>query len=141
MTSLPTVVRRCYSSGMARKEMKPSRGPNRVSEAAVEYGTVAQPAAYAVTMADRGRLVLPAEVREQLKIKEGDRLTLRVGPDGTLTMQTAAVFARSLRGVFKHLAPGRSLVDELIEDRRREAAMEDRKDAEFLARRKAKVRR
>jgi AbrB family looped-hinge helix DNA binding protein len=134
-------VRRCYAVRMIRREMKVPRGPNRVREAAVAYGTVAEPSAYAVTMADRGRLVLPAEVREQLKIKEGDRLTLRVGPDGTLTMQTAAVFARSLRGMFKHLAPGRSLVDDLIAERRREAAMEDRKDREFLTRRKRRAKR
>ena len=99
------------------------------------------PQAYAVTMADRGRLVLPAEVRERVKIKEGDRLTLRVDPDGTIRLQTAAVFAQSLLGIFKHLAPGRILSDELIAERRREAAMEDRKDREFMARHRLKRRR
>ena len=119
---------------MARYEIKPNR-PSRVREASPEYVTAPPSAAYAVTMADRGRLVLPAEVRERLAIKEGDRLTLRVDPNGTITLQTAAAFAQSLHGMFKHLArPGRLASDELIAERRREAAMEDRKDRAFIAR-------
>ena len=125
---------------MARYEIKPDR-PGRVREASPAYETSPLPAAYAVTMADRGRLVLPAEVRERLKIKGGDRLTLRVDPNGTITLQTAAAFAQSLHGMFKHLSRGRSLVDELIADRRREAAMEDQKDREFMARHGLKKKR
>src|SRR5436309_2462755 len=100
---------------MKKYESKAPRSP-RVREVAATYGGVesAAPMAYAVTLAERGRLVLPVDVRERLKIKAGDRLTLRVEPDGTLRLQTAAVFARSLRGIFKDLAGGRSLVDELI---------------------------
>jgi AbrB family looped-hinge helix DNA binding protein len=118
--------------------------PNRVREASPEYlapAPLERPQAYAVTMADRGRLVLPAEIRERLDIKEGDRLTLRVEPDGTLTLQTAAVYAQGLLGMFKHLAPGRSLVNELIAERRREAALEERKGREFVARQKRKIKR
>jgi AbrB family looped-hinge helix DNA binding protein len=127
---------------MARHEMKPR--PGRVREAMPAYGGAEPPSApqaYAVTMADRGRLVLPAEVRERLKIKEGDRLTLRVDADGTIRLQTAEVFARGLVGMFKHLAPGRILSDELIAERRREAATEDRKDRAFIARHRLKRRR
>jgi len=91
-------------------------------------------------MGDRGRLVLPAEVREQLNINEGDRLTLRVDPDGTIRLQTGAAFARSLRGMFKHLAPGRSLADELIAERRLEAKQEERETQEFLVRYRAKAK-
>jgi AbrB family looped-hinge helix DNA binding protein len=120
---------------MARYQIK-RRRPRRVREASPEYGAPAQAQAYAVTVADRGRLVLPAEVRERLHIKEGDRLTLRVEPDGTLMIQTAEVYANSLVGMFKHLAPGRSLGDELIAERRREAAMEERETRGFLARRR-----
>ena len=123
---------------MARYGIK-RRPPSRAREASTAYGEPApQPAPHActVTMADRGRLVLPAEVRERLKIKEGDRLTIRIEPDGTLMIQTAEVYANSLVGMFKHLAPGRNLVDELIADRRREAAMEERETREFLGRRR-----
>jgi len=92
------------------------------------------PVAFGVVMADRGRLVLPAEVRDRLNIKPGDRLTLRVEPDGTMKLLTAAAFARSLRGMFKHLESGRLLSDELIAERRREAAMEERDTQAMLAR-------
>ena len=128
---------------MKRYEIKPSRGPNRVREAAPVYGVAAPaeaPVAFAVTMADRGRLVLPAEVRERLNIKEGDRLTLRVDSDGTIKLQTGAAFARSFRGIFKHLAPGRCLSDELIAERRLEAAQEERETQAFLGRYRAKAK-
>ena len=128
---------------MARYEIKSGR-PGRVSETAPAYGEAdpqPTPQAYAVTMADRGRLVLPAKVRERLKIKEGDRLTLRVDPDGTIRLQTPEVFAQSLVGLCKHLAPGRVVSDELIAERRLEAAMDDRKDREFIARHRLKRRR
>ena len=123
---------------MAHYAIKPEP-PGRVRETSTVCEAPPS-AAYAVTMADRGRLVLPAAVRERLQIKEGDRLTLRVDPDGTIRLQTGAAFARSLRGMFKHLAPGRSLSDELIAERRREAAKEERETQEFLARRRAKAR-
>ena len=130
---------------MARYAVKSPRRA-AVREAAATYGdegrkAATAPTGFMVTMADRGRLVLPAEVRERLNIKEGDRLTLRLELDGTIKLQTPMVFARSLRGIFKHLAPGRSLVDELIAERRREAAIEDRKDREFIARQRRKGRR
>lgn len=44
--------------------------------------------------------------------------------------------AERLSGLFADVAPGRSLVDELIVDRRAEAAAEDRDEAEYLARRR-----
>jgi AbrB family looped-hinge helix DNA binding protein len=94
------------------------------------------PVAFGVVMAERGRLVLPVDVRERLNIKPGDRLTLRVEPDGTMKLLTAAAFARSLRGMFKHLGvPGRSIVDDLIAERRREARMEEEDTRAMLARR------
>ena len=132
---------------MARYEIKRPRGPNRASETAAVYAATsdgtrtAEPSAFAVTMADRGRLVLPAEVRERLKIKAGDRLTLVLETDGSLRLLTADAYIRRLRGAFKHLAPGRILSDELIAERRREAAIEDRKDREFQARHHIKTRR
>ena len=124
---------------MARYEIKPKR-PGRVRDASPTYGEAAAPRhAYAVTMADRGRLVLPAEVRKRLNIQEGDRITLWLDPDGTMRLQTASVYAHSLFGMFKHLSPERHAVDELIAERRREAAMEER-DTRALARRHGRKR-
>src|SRR5712692_5884145 len=118
---------------MGRSHIRP-KPASRVAETVVEYAAspVVEPSVYSVTMADRGRLVLPAEVRERLNINEGDRLAVILEQDGTIKLQTRAVAIRNLRGAFKHLAPGRSLVDELIAERRREAAMEER-DARAFA--------
>jgi AbrB family looped-hinge helix DNA binding protein len=113
-------------------EIKRER-PSRVRETAPVYGaaddetaTEVPPLAVSVTVAERGRLVLPAEVRERLHIRDGDRLALVVDADGTIRLQTGDVLARSLLGAYKHLSPGRRAVDELIKERRREAAMEER---------------
>jgi len=116
------------SGGMARYEIKRER-PGRVRETAAVDGAPAgrpQPLGFKVTVADRGRMVLPAEVRERLRIKAGDWLTLILEPDGVIRMLTGEVYAQSLRGMFKHIAPGRSLTDELIAERRRDAANEER---------------
>ena len=123
---------------MARYEIKRQRA-SRVRAAAPAYGATAPPQAYTVTMADRGRLVLPAGVRERLNIQAGDRITLWVDPDGTMRLQTASVYAHSLLGMFKHLSPERHAVDELIAERRREAAMEGR-DTRALVRRQGRKR-
>lgn len=91
-------------------------------------------AAYTVSVAERGRLVLPAEVRRRLNIRQGDQLALLVQEDGTVKLQTRAVVARNLRGMYKHLANGSSVVDELIAERRREAKVEEREIRESSAR-------
>lgn len=79
---------------------------------------------YALHLGARGRLILPAPVRKRLGLKEGDRLVLTLEPDGTLRLASLREQVRKLRGLLKDLAPGRSLVDELIRDRRGEAARE-----------------
>ena len=80
---------------------------------------------YSVVIGDRGRLVLPAAVRERLGIQPGDRLILTVEPDGTLRAVGARELARRAQGMFKQIAPDRSLADELIEERREEARREE----------------
>ena len=117
-----------------------SRMPNRVRQAAEHRVDEPDAAGFQVVVADRGRLVLPAEVRERLEIHDGDRLWLVVEPDGTIQIKTRAVIIRNLQGAFAHLSPGRSGVDELIAERRREAAMEERDTRELLARTKRKRR-
>jgi AbrB family looped-hinge helix DNA binding protein len=78
----------------------------------------------AVTVRRQGRLVIPSRVRRELHIEEGDRLSLLVeGERLVLVPQRAGVAA--VRGMFKHLATDRSVVDELIEERREEARGED----------------
>ncbi len=81
-------------------------------------------AVYTVDVSARGRLVIPAAARRRLGLKEGDRLILTVEPDGSLRLRPAADAVRALQGLYRDLAPTRSLSAELVEERRREAERE-----------------
>ena len=85
------------------------------------------PLHYTLHLGHRGRLVLPAAVRQRLDLKEGDRLILTVEADGSLRLSSAREAARAGRGLLRRLLPdleGRRLSDELIAERRGEAASE-----------------
>ena len=102
-----------------------SSPPNRVRESVVDYGSDVVPS-YQLVVAERGRVVLPLALRKRLNIQTGDVLTLTVEENGTLVMHTPRTAVAKLRGAFSHLSPGRRAVEELIADRRREAAAEAR---------------
>lgn len=72
----------------------------------------------------QGRLGLPAAVRERMAIRDGDLLLWTITADGALEVRSAREQARRLQGIYAHLAPGVSLVDELIRERREEARSE-----------------
>ncbi|MBF6618915.1 MAG: AbrB/MazE/SpoVT family DNA-binding domain-containing protein [Patulibacter sp.] len=73
-----------------------------------------------VVLGKQGRLVIPAPVREALGIAPGDRLHLHVS--GTqLVLERPADAVDALRGLTAHVPRSRSLVDELLAERRREA--------------------
>lgn len=80
---------------------------------------------YSVTVGARGRVVLPASLRERLGIGEGDRIVLAVQSDGSVRMTSLREVIRGMEGIYAHLAPDRSLVDELIAERREEARREE----------------
>ncbi len=81
---------------------------------------------FSVTVGARGRVVLPAALRERLGVGEGDKLVLTVQPDGSVKLVSVRDAVRRARGLFAQLAPpGVSLVDELIAERREEARRED----------------
>lgn len=73
-----------------------------------------------VVVGKQGRLVLPAEVRGALGVQPGDRLHLHLS-GRQLIVQRPEDAAEQLRGL-AGTPSGRSLVDELIAERRREAA-------------------
>ena len=70
-----------------------------------------------------GRIVLPAHFRKVLGVKPGDELILSLR-DGELRIFTPRQAIKRAQGMLKHLAPGRSLSEELIKERRAEAARE-----------------
>ncbi len=75
----------------------------------------------------RGRLVLPAAFRKALGLQEGDRLVLRLREDGVIEMVGAREVVQGSKGLLGRLYPdlkGKALVEELIQDRRREALQE-----------------
>lgn len=73
-----------------------------------------------VIVGDRGRLVVPAEVRERAGIAEGTVLVLLETPGG-LVLLTRDQLRKRVRA---DLA-GLDLVTDLLADRRRDAAAED----------------
>lgn len=73
-----------------------------------------------------GRIVIPAEFRKALDIHEGDKLLVRV-QDGELRITTRRAQIQEARKKFQALFPdadGRCWSDELIAERRAEAARE-----------------
>jgi AbrB family looped-hinge helix DNA binding protein len=79
---------------------------------------------YALVLGERGRLVLPAPLRRRLDLHTGDRLIASFDAAGEIRLLPARDLARRLCGLYRDLAPGRSLADELIAERRAEAARE-----------------
>lgn len=79
---------------------------------------------YRVSLGERGRVVIPAEVRARLEWKDGERLILVVEDDGSIRLTPLRVMVDRWAGMYAHVAPGRSLADELIAERRAEAARE-----------------
>lgn len=75
---------------------------------------------FQITVGDRGRVVLPAEVRERAGLAEGSVLVLLESPDGL-----ALLTREQLKARVRAELTGRSLVEELLEARRTLATQED----------------
>ncbi|MCA0378034.1 MAG: AbrB/MazE/SpoVT family DNA-binding domain-containing protein [Actinobacteria bacterium] len=75
---------------------------------------------FATALGDRGRLVVPAELRAKQKWEQGTPLLL-IETDGGVVLASQAQAKQLVRA---QLA-GRSLVDELIADRRAAAQQEE----------------
>ncbi len=74
-------------------------------------------------LGQQGRLVIPADVRTALGLAAGDRLRLHVAGQ-TLVLERPQDAAEELRGLASNVPPTRSLVDELLAERRLAAAAE-----------------
>lgn len=75
-------------------------------------------------VSDGGRIVIPAQFRKALGIEIGQNVTLSVEDDELRVTSSKAALKRLQRLVRKHVPEGVSLVDELIRERREEAANE-----------------
>jgi AbrB family looped-hinge helix DNA binding protein len=70
---------------------------------------------------ENGRVVIPAAFRKRLGIGIGDEVELRVEDDELRISTLRRNIERAQRLIRKHVKPGVSLVDELIEERRQAA--------------------
>jgi AbrB family looped-hinge helix DNA binding protein len=74
-----------------------------------------------VHLGAKGRVVLPASIRRALGLEQGTELLARVEGDG-IVLEPRGAALRRLRSFFDGVPPGTSLVDEVLAERRREAA-------------------
>ena len=88
-----------------------------------------------VRLDERGRLVLPAEIRNRLGLKPGDELLVSEDEGGVLHVSGRMAAARALIGIAGPSAG--SAVDELRELRRQDAAG----DSDDISHRRASVGR
>jgi AbrB family looped-hinge helix DNA binding protein len=77
-----------------------------------------------VHLGRQGRLVIPAVLRRSLGFEEGDALVARE-EGGRLVLEKPEMIKQRLRARFAVVPSDRSLVDELIAERRAEAERED----------------
>jgi AbrB family looped-hinge helix DNA binding protein len=79
-----------------------------------------------VRIGPEGRIVIPAAFREALELSEGDTLVASLN-DGELNLLTIPAAVRKAQGIVRKFVPqGVSLVDELLDDRRREVEREQK---------------
>ena len=77
-----------------------------------------------LTLASNGRVVIPAAMRAALGLKDGGRLVARL-EDGAIILEPIETSVRRAQAlVAAYARPGVSMVDDLIAERRAEAARE-----------------
>ena len=75
-----------------------------------------------------GTIAIPPELLAELGIKEGDSLVIERAEDGSLIVKTYAQIVKDVQRTFRAMLPpdySGSMVDELIAERRAEAAREE----------------
>jgi AbrB family looped-hinge helix DNA binding protein len=114
--------------GSAMKKRLPSKKPQGLSQRGfAEDGrtySVTPPLVQTIEIGAGGRVVIPAPMRNALGMKIGDRVTMRVD-DNEVRIYTFREASRKASAILREFIPENiSLVDELIEERRREAKRE-----------------
>lgn len=86
---------------------------------------------YEAKVISGGKIVIPAELRRKLGIMSGDRLIFEESDDGQVVLKTYRQIVREVQQEFQRVLPaGISLVDDLLQQRRREAEQESRAQQE-----------
>ncbi len=74
----------------------------------------------------QGRVLIPAAFREVMKMKPGGHVAMYLDEDGLHLVTRHFTSEQLRREIAAHVPEGVSLADELIADRRAEAARDDR---------------
>lgn len=74
----------------------------------------------------QGRVLIPADIREKMRLAPGKQVSMYLDEDGLHLVSSHVAWQRIQRLVAETVPEGVSLADELIADRRAEAAREDR---------------
>jgi bifunctional DNA-binding transcriptional regulator/antitoxin component of YhaV-PrlF toxin-antitoxin module len=82
---------------------------------------ISTPQQQTIELGEQGNLVLPESIRHHLSLQPGEKLILTVEPDGSLRLTSLRIQIQNLQGIYKDVAPGISLADELIQERHSES--------------------
>jgi AbrB family looped-hinge helix DNA binding protein len=74
-----------------------------------------------IELGEQGNLVIPESIRHHLNLQPGEKFILTLEPDGSLRLASLKTQIQNLQGIYKDIAPGISLADELTQERRGEA--------------------
>jgi AbrB family looped-hinge helix DNA binding protein len=102
-----------------------------------------EPEVFRVTVGPKGRVVIPARLRRELGIEEGEVLSIMLSEEGdSLELISPDAALKRIRRMFaEKVPPGVDLVQELIDERRAEAERELREYEEEVQRWSAEQRR
>ena len=129
---------------MARKPKSPAPGFAEERQASLDVGAQApggKPAPESeaerrlLKIGPDGRVLIPADWRQAMQLVDNDTLVAHL-ENGELRLHGSAVGLRKAREILRRFVrPGVSMVDELLEDRRREVRREAEEDEEWAKRR------
>lgn len=78
-----------------------------------------------VRLEQSGRILIPAAIRRELNLKEGSELLLRLNDTGLQISTRQQAIKQVQARLRKYVPKGRLLSQELLDERREEAARED----------------
>jgi AbrB family looped-hinge helix DNA binding protein len=79
---------------------------------------------YAVKLEQSGRILIPAEVRRRLGLRPGQDVLITAADDSVTVEGTRSAVIKQIQEELRAYSPGRVLSEELMEERRAEAARE-----------------
>jgi AbrB family looped-hinge helix DNA binding protein len=72
----------------------------------------------------RGRVIIPADIRKRMNLQAGDVIHVRLEKDNSITIENRRSRLESMCGYLVQFTGGKPIVDDLIRERREEAARE-----------------